>query len=1383
MGDLSMTYEPQAEMVASDGPDDTDRVGSPAATQLPGSAATTRGAVDGAADRGVAGFCLDGARPHRCPTVEAVSGGRVLATTFALLPHPAAADRGFLLRWSDFDVDAVQAGAARDPQAALAVRSAGIDLPWSGDAITLADVAARVAGADTSPDGPDLAADYRLIRLGGLFDERFYLDRYPDVAGAEIDPLLHYLVAGEDEGRCPSYYFDPALYRAGGHGGAGVSLLSRYLRATDGARVATGIHFDGAWYAGTYAIGLDELPLRDFMANRRTRSPNPYFDVERYLERYADLRDLHDPYMHFAEWGVREGRQASSAFHGKFYRQTYLADDASENAFLHFLTAGRHLGHLPTPARETPSVASEVRTFSQPGPHFEIGPVAADLSRSDIKAFAFYLPQFHAIAENDAFWGTGFTEWRNLSRGQPRFVGHYQPRAPRDLGFYDLSHQEVIRQHVRTAVAGGIFGFCYYFYWFNGSRVLDRPLDLFVEDETLTMPFCLLWANENWTRRWDGQEQDVLLRQDYDPAHDEALFDCLSAYFASPRYYRVGGRPLLILYRPGLIPGAPDFFQRLRAGIRARIGVEPLVFMSQAFGDEDPRPFGLDGAVEFPPHKVTANGRDIAKRQHFLDWNFSGQVFDYEEIAAIALADEPKEFPLVKTVLPMWDNDARKQGNGLCIHGSTPAKFASWLEATCEIARRHPIEGEKLVFINAWNEWCEGTYLEPDLHYGWAYLNTVARVLSRRPATVSTGRRKILLVGHDAFPAGAQYLLLNIGRQLLDFGFDVTFYLLGDGALLEAYREIAPVVLQGNEEAGTFLQRLREEGYAHALTNTSASGATVPWLKASGYAVLSLVHELPSLIGFYGLEESCRAIAEQSDTVVFAASYVAERFYGLTGTGAERGILREQGLYTEGARGGDADTLRGELGLPADARVVLGVGYGDLRKGVDIFATFSRQLAASDPSIHFVWVGALDPAVGAWIQTDRDRAGASNLHFVGHRTDVSSFYGIADVVFLSSREDPYPTVVLEALANERAVIGFAECGGFTDLLSDPELGRIVPFGDFTAFEDAVRDLISTSSDGRLREHRATFVREHFGWADYCFDLARMLFPDLRTVSVVVPNYNYAGYMEERLSSIFAQTYPVREILVLDDASRDDSVAAITTASEAAARTVELLVNRRNSGSVFRQWKRGLDDVRGEVVWIAEADDGSSPHFLERLVAGLSALPSAGFAFCDSEAIDGAGALIYESYKGYYAADGDEGLAQDATFAPAEFLKRFLTTRNLVLNVSSVVWDAAHLRRVFAQLGDEAFRFTCAGDWRIYLESCRMGGAVGYVADVLNRHRRHEVSVTHALSKPHHFAEIAAVQALALASSPPDAALREGVERFQAKLKTFWELDRAADLAA
>ena len=1339
-----------------------------------------RGAVEAIApDHGVLGYCQDRADPSRPARIDVVCAETVIGTAYALRWHEGASraglegDCGFRVRWADFDAAAVARSAGADGSRPIAVRCGDTVLDATLPLPTIAGLAALLARSEDGPEATDVASDYGLIRRSGLFDDAFYLDHAPDVAAAGMDPLVHYLVVGEGEGRAASYYFDPAYYAAAAGVGPEGGLLCHYLRVGSGTRASTSIHFDGAWYASAYGLAEGVDALSDFRANRRTRSPNRYFDVLRYLDRNPDLRQLDDPYLHFAEWGVREGRQASTAFHATFYYQTYLGGDRSQNALHHYLSAGRFQGCLPAPPQDVPSIAAEVRTFAQPGPFFEADPVSVVAGHSDVKTFAFYLPQFHPIAENDAFWGAGFTEWRNLSRGQPRFAGHYQPRVPRDLGFYDLLDGETIRRQVRIAQAAGIFGFCYYFYWFNGRRVLDAPLDRFVQDETLSMPFCLMWANENWTRRWDGQEQDVLLRQDYDPAHDDALIACLVGYFSSPRYYRVGGQPLLVIYRPGIIPGAADYFRRLREGVSARMGVEPLIFMSQAFGDEDPRPFGLDGAMEFPPHKVTAAGRDIAKRQHVLDWSFSGQVFDYDEIAAIALSDVPGDFPLIKTVLPMWDNDARKQGNGLCIQGSTPAKFSAWFEATCAIARKHPVGGEPLVFVNAWNEWCEGTYLEPDLHYGWAYLNGIAGVLSKEPPVEADGRRRILLVGHDAFPAGAQYLLLNIGRQLLDFGFDVAFYLLAGGELVDAYRALAPVVLAAEEDAGSFLPRMRRRGYGHALTNTSATGRLVPWLKSHGFAVASLVHELPALIRSYGLEASCQALAEQADHVVFASAYVAERFYGLTGTGQERGVLREQGLYAEAVSAADPTGLSAELGLPADARVVLGVGYGDLRKGIDVFATFARQMLPFDDGVHFVWVGALDPVIAVWIAADHART--PNLHFAGHRTDVARFYGIADLVFLPSREDPYPTVVLEALACGLSVLGFADCGGFTDLLANPKLGSLIPFGDFDAFRAQVAARAGEGADLGIRAKRAAFVAAHFDWSDYCFDLVRILFPDLKSVSVVVPNYNYARYLDERLTSIFGQTHPVREIVVLDDASTDASIATINAVSEEAHRSMDLVVRKSNSGSVFRQWKKGLDSIRGDYVWIAEADDSAHPDFLERLVTSLGTLAAPGFAFCDSQAIDAAGAVMYGSYKGYYASEGDHGLDADAAFGPGDFLRRFLTARNLVLNVSSVLWHADHLRRVFARLGDDAYAFTCAGDWRVYLESCRAEGEVGYVAEPLNRHRRHDLSVTHALAKPQHLDEIARVQALALTSGSADAALRDRVARVQHELRASWRL--------
>ena len=238
------------------------------------------------------------------------------------------------------------------------------------------------------------------------------------------------------------------------------------------------------------------------------------------------------------------------------------------------------------------------------------------------------------------------------------------------------------------ARAAGVFGFVFYFYWFNGQRLLEQPLQRFLDDPSIDIPFSLMWANENWTRRWDGAESEVLISQDYRPDDDERMAAEFARHFQDPRYIRVQGRPLLMIYRPGLIPEPARTVSRWREIFKTQHGEDPILIMAQSFTDTDPMPYGMDGAIEFPPHKLTQHMAPINASLEYLDSEFSGHVYSYDEVVRTSLDEPPPTYPLIKTALPSWDNDARRQGSGLCITGSSPAKYEHWLGCLGEIARK-----------------------------------------------------------------------------------------------------------------------------------------------------------------------------------------------------------------------------------------------------------------------------------------------------------------------------------------------------------------------------------------------------------------------------------------------------------------------------------------------------------------------------------------------------------------------------------------------------------------------------------------------------------------------------------------------------------------------
>ena len=890
----------------------------------------------------------------------------------------------------------------------------------------------------------------------------------------------------------------------------------------------------------------------------------------------------------------------------------------------------------------------------------------------------------------------------------------------------------------------GVWGFAFYFYWFNRHRLMETPLDAFLADPSIDMPFMLIWANENWTRRWDGAEHELLIKQDHDPDDDAALVDCFAKYFEDPRYIRLNGKPFLVIYRADIIPDTEATIARWKSLFLTRHGLEPIIYLAQTFGAEDPDAYGFDGAIEFPPHKIGRTLPEINTGLTFYDWDFEGSVCRYSDAIQLSLGEAPPSYPLVKTVFPSWDNNSRRQTSGMVFHGATPKLFGEWLDGALDYAQQNPVEGESLVFVNAWNEWCEGAYLEPDVHFGGAMLNTLASVVATPKANISE-KYKILLVGHDAFPAGAQRNLLAFAKVLRNrFGVNVEVVLLGDGALLESYRQTVPTTLCDWADLPRHLQGLHERGFRYAVLNTVVTGAASRLAKDIGFRVVSLVHELPQIIEEYGLQSHADELALCADHVVFPAGFVKDAFLGKVNSIAGKVVTLPQGIYNRFDRDRAAgETIRSALGIPQKCAIALNVGYGDLRKGIDIFCQVGHLCFDRGINMHFIWVGDVHPALRSWLIEDLSRRGIRNIHFVGETSNVAGYMNAADVLFLTSREDPFPSVVLEALQVGLPVVAFENNGGFTDLLKgDARLGTLVPQADTGIIVTELMSAARSSSEPSLVAHRVALVRDEFDFDEYCFSILNLFDPDLKKVSVVIPNYNYARYLPARLASIFDQSYPIYEIIVLDDCSTDESVAELARVAESTGRTFRVETSLQNSGSAFGQWQRAIDIARGEFLWIAEADDLSESQFVEQLIAAALATENTRFVFSDSKSIDEAGYKVYDSYIPYAESVAPGALRETTALDTRHFATNALSVANLVLNVSSVIWRKRALKWAYAKAQIDIAVLKMAGDWRLYLAACETGqGSVGYVAEPLNIHRRHQTSVTGSLEIEAHLSEI------------------------------------------
>ena len=375
-----------------------------------------------------------------------------------------------------------------------------------------------------------------------------------------------------------------------------------------------------------------------------------------------------------------------------------------------------------------------------------------------VKTIAIYLPQFHPIPENDAWWGKGFTEWTNVTKAKPLYDGHYQPHLPADLGFYDLRLEEARLAQEALAKEYGIYGFCYYHYWFNGKRMLNEPVDRKLKNPKEDLPFMLCWANENWTRTWDGMEHNILLKQDYSPADDLDHIRALLPYLQDPRYIRVSGKPILAIYRSSLLPNPANTIKIWRDEA-AKHGIELYLCRLENFGHYGKLHLdaGFDAGIEFQPFtdifdqykihylkKMIKNEfvlrlklkicqllkKNKAYKQLLMQYQQTiNKQIDYNDYVDYVIANYKFDQDYVKypCLNPSWDNTARKGINSFILHDANPEKFGEWVDFVNSNYKPASAE-ENIIFINAWNEWGEGNHLEPCQKWGHSYLESIKKL-------------------------------------------------------------------------------------------------------------------------------------------------------------------------------------------------------------------------------------------------------------------------------------------------------------------------------------------------------------------------------------------------------------------------------------------------------------------------------------------------------------------------------------------------------------------------------------------------------------------------------------------------------------------------------
>lgn len=1095
------------------------------------------------------------------------------------------------------------------------------------------------------------------------------------------------------------------------------------------------------------------------------------FDLTWYIKTYGLKHEIFDnPLEHYLENCQSIKLNPSEKFNTEFYLKANPdVKEAGAHPFIHYITQGIQEKRLCLPPEAKPYISKY-----NPAPPKYVSRRNQPIQTEDIqtKIIAFYLPQFHEIKENNEWWGTGFTEWTNVKPAKPQFKEHYQPHLPdQALGYYNLLNNSIFKKQIELAKEYGVGGFCFYFYWFGGKRLLEKPVENYLNDSSLDFPFCICWANENWSRRWDGKEQDILISQKHSPEDDINFISETARYMNDRRYIKINSKPILLIYRPGLFPNILETTKRWRDWCRENGIGEIYLIYPQSFEKCDPKDYGFDAAVEFPPNNTAPP--NVTKLQEPLTHPYNSTVYDWRALVEKSESYEEPSYTLFRGICPSWDNTARKKDKGTVFINSCPKLFEKWASnAIKDTHRRFANPEEKLIFVNAWNEWAEGAHLEPDQKYGYAWLEAIKN--SHTKFTLTT--RKILIIGHDAHPHGAQLLCLNLCKHFSAMNFEVNLILLTGGILLKEYQNYASTVVLDKDVRSPqkVISTFSKRGIKHAIINTTVSGILAKYLHQEKFSMVTLVHEMPQVLNQYCLHEQARDVAKYSRKVIFPADIVKQGFEGFIQHKLKNDLIRPQGMYMPITPSPDYNKekykadIQERHDIPQGSSIILSAGYADHRKGFDIFIDVAKELLATNKQLYFIWIGHHDHSFINPILNSIPLEYKNNIITPGIIKDPTPYFFAADLYVLSSREDPFPSVVMEALSCLTPVIAFKDSGGAHEIISE-KCGISLAEISCTALSNAILELLENKSDlEKMGKNGRALVEEKFQFRKYIFDLVEHLGTPLKKVSAVVPNYNYAKLIKSRLASIEAQSYPIYELIILDDCSTDNSTIEIESYLSSTTLPFRIIANKVNSKSVFRQWQLGASLAQGDYIWIAEADDLSAHNFVEEVSTGFDVDNEVLLCYSQSKQIDELGNVISENYLDYTSDVGDYW-NNDYIVTGAEEIKRSFSIKNTIPNVSAVIFKSSALMSTLNQHLDDIIKYKVAGDWLTYIYICKTG-KISYTSRSLNHHRRHSRSVT---KKNSHLDEVIALQKVAASFYSSGPIILEKAKNYIEQLKKYF----------